>query len=134
MGSEMCIRDRDRIQQAQAEIEQFRSEVDADGKLKHPYFNEVEGQMVVIADNEMRQGIRRSYAEVYEDACWANKEVRAKKLAAEKHEEDRKRRLDTQKRRNAAGGLTGGSGHQANVPLDLEEELLMNYERMSQAN
>lgn len=59
----------------QTALDQFKGATDADGKLLHPYYSEVEPLMNSLAANA---GQTTTLQDVYDQACWASPSVRAK--------------------------------------------------------
>ena len=72
-------------QQKQAEIAQmkqtvaaFQNERDDKGQIKHPYFADVQQDIVMLAKAMQASGQPMDLAKLYEQACWTNPNVRAK--------------------------------------------------------
>ena len=70
---------------AQQNIEDFRNSKGSDGKAEHPYYSEVEQDMLAMAQAKQAVGQPLDIAELYEQAIWSNASVRAKMQAAERH-------------------------------------------------
>ena len=111
-----------RLAAKEREIEEFRESKGADGKAAHPYYAEVQNDMLAAAQAKSASGQPLDIAELYEAACWSNPSVRAKMQAAETHvaqlaqrkaEQDRATRAKT-----AAGSLAGGGGSSTEQPKD----------------
>ena len=70
---------------------------------------------------------------LYEQACWANPQVRAKMVSADKHSADQTRKADEkerlQKAKLASGGISGtGSLSQKEQPQTIEELISSVYD------
>lgn len=88
------------LQTAQRQIEQFASAVDDQGKLKYPYFDNVQPRMVAL----LQSGAASTLEEAYESAIWADPDTRtvlmseqAKREAAKRQEEAKKRAAKAEK-------------------------------------
>ncbi len=109
-------------ERAMHEIEEFKSAVDAKGTLLRPHFEDVEQDMVRLANLAMasKQPVP-SLQELYETAVWANPSTRALLRTAETQAAEQKR-VDQEKTkaaaaRKAAVSVTGapGSGQASQV-------------------
>lgn len=97
---------------AQGAIEEFKGETDGRGNLLHPFFDDVEADMLAIV-----QGLKASNKQVpplkdlYDRAVYANPETRAKLLTAQKQQEELKRTQAAKEKaanaRKAASSVTG---------------------------
>lgn len=118
--------------QTQSEIDAFANEKDASGQLKHPYFSELERDMMALAQIEISQGNRPSIADLYDRAVYANRETRSKVLAATTAEATRKaaaeRKAKAEAATRAASSVagspgSGGSPAERRGPRSLREEI-----------
>lgn len=116
----------------QAQIDAFANEKDETGALKHPYFSELERDMMVLAQIEISQGNRPSIADLYDRAVYANRETRSKLLAANQAETQRKAAAERKARAEAATRAassvagspgSGGSPAERRGPRSLREEI-----------
>ena len=111
-----------RLTAKEREIEEFRTSTGADGKAAHPYYAEVQGDMLAAAQAKSASGQPLDIAELYETACWSNPSVRAKMQAAENHSAQLAQRKAEQDRatraKTAAGSLAGGGGSSTEQPKD----------------
>ena len=117
------------------EITAFRSAQTEAGQLANPYCEEVGEDMVRLAQANVLAGQQPTIAELYEQACWANPQVRAKLIAAEKHSADQVRKTDEKARlgkaKLASGGISGaGSPSQKEQPKTIEEEISDRWDEM----
>ena len=103
---------------AQQNIEQFRNSKGADGKPAHPYYAEVEQDMLAMAQAKQAAGQPLDIAELYEQAIWSNASVRAKMQAAERHTSKQAEQQRQTRAKTAAGSLAGGGGSQTDQPKD----------------
>lgn len=90
------------------DIEQFRAATDKDGKsLLHPFFDEVEKDMSVLAQVARARGEKPNLAQLYETAVRVNPSVWAKKVAAEQSAQ--RQRTDAEARTRAANARRAGA-------------------------
>ena len=112
-------------QAAQNSIDQFRDAKDDSGNLAHPYFAEVEGDMMALAQAQISRNQPVDIATLYESAIWSNPSVRAKLQAAQNHAAEQERRQKEQelarKQAAAAGGLAGGGSGTKEQPKSTED-------------
>ena len=83
---------------AQQAVKEFASATDAEGRLTHPYFNDVRNQMVGIVQAAESTSTPVSLDEAYEQAIWANPATRPL-LQAQQSEQLDKDRQDQEKAR-----------------------------------
>ena len=111
-----------RLAAKEREIEEFRTSTGADGKAAHPYYAEVQNDMLAAAQAKSASGQPLDIAELYEAACWSNPSVRAKLQAADNHTAQLAQRKAEQGRatraKTAAGSLAGGGGSSTEQPKD----------------
>ena len=93
------------------EIDQFRTAKGPDGKLSHPYFDEVQG----VAINLLRAGVASDLNSAYEQAVYAHAPTRAKVLADQQAQqirkaEDDKRKHSEKAQKAAVSVSTSGTG------------------------
>ena len=67
------------------EINSFAAAQTEQGQPYAPYFEEVKEDMVRMAQAYGSTGQQPGLSELYEQACWANPQVRAKMVSADKH-------------------------------------------------
>lgn len=100
-------------------VEQFAGEKDAQGVLKHPHFDEVGPDVADLMRVAQMRGQQPSLQDTYDRAVHANPQVRAKVLAAQdaerqkKSEDERKAKVDAARR--ASAGNTTGQGATTSV-------------------
>lgn len=70
-----------RLDNAQQQIEAFANEKDGDGTLKHPFFADVNADMMALARVDKADGRTPSLADLYDRAVYANPQTRAKLLS-----------------------------------------------------
>ena len=104
------------LQQRQQEIEQFRTAKGPDGKLQHPYFDEVVGTAISL----LRAGAASDLASAYDAAIHANPQTRAKVLAdinaQQRREAEKAKREHAQKAVRASVGISSdGAGANGSV-------------------
>lgn len=125
-------------QRAESEATKFRSAADASGNLLHPYVDEVESDMLALAQAHARsQQPVPPIEELYERAVWANPSTRQKLLTAREQAEDKKRadqaRAKAKAAKNAGVSVTGAPGTSQASPVrnaperSLREELEENF-------
>lgn len=123
----------------QAEIDRFRAAVDDKGKALHPYFADVEDDMVALAKAMTQKGGDiPPLSDLYDQAVWMNPVTRARlkadeaaALDAQRAEAERTRaaeaRAKAAKAQRASAPVTGapgaGQAHRANGELSLREQL-----------
>lgn len=97
------------------EVEAFRGATDKDGKTPlHPHFDEVEKDMVHLAQVARARGEKPTLAQLYETAVWANPSTRAKALAAAQAAQQAKAKEEARAHaanaRRAGSSVTGSPG------------------------
>lgn len=120
-----------RAQQEQAsaslasQIETFATEKDAGGNLKHPHFDTLRERMGALITSGQAQNLN----DAYEQAAWLDPSVRKELLeqqtAAQKSEEERKRKEALDKARKAGTAPKGTAPGNQNMPDDLDG--ILNY-------
>ena len=123
-------------QQAVESLTQFRNAVGADGKPLHPFYDEVQDEMITLARARQASGQPMDIAAVYEQACWVNPSVRVKLQASERARNSLGQGAagqDIQRRARAASAGLTGTGRQTTeaVPDDLGEALAAEYDRLA---
>ena len=103
---------------AQGQITNFREEKGDDGKLSHPYYDEVYDDMLVLAQAKQQSGQPVDLAQLYEATCWSNASVRKKIQAREAWTKRQTEQQKATQQRTATGSLTGGSGSRKEQPQD----------------
>jgi hypothetical protein len=116
----------------QAQIDAFANEKDETGAAKHPYFAELEHDMMVLAQIEISQGKVPTIADLYDRAVYANRETRSKVLADQRSQASRKaaaeRKAQAERATRAASSIhgspgTGGSPAERQGPRSLRDEI-----------
>jgi hypothetical protein len=135
---EQRINQRDQAEQqqrelsTQAQIDAFANEKDETGAAKHPYFAELERDMMVLAQIEISQGKVPTIPDLYDRAVYANRETRSKVLADQRSQATRKaaaeRKAQAEKATRAASSIhgspgTGGSLAERQGPRSLRDEI-----------
>ena len=87
---------------AERQIETFSQEKDAAGNLAHPYFSELEQDMMALARLDQAQGKPIDLADLYDRAAYANRETRTKLLAASEAQAKQKAAADRKAKAAAA--------------------------------
>lgn len=133
LGGTITARDQAVQQQEQAtidaEIATFASERDDKGNLAHPYFEQVRPTMAALMGSDAGPADLKT---AYEQACYANPDVRAKIAAAEKsaaeREDARQRRKKAAAASQASSSVSGqpGARTERQPTGDLREELRAN--------
>lgn len=115
-----------------AQVDAFMAEKDAGGALKYPYFSEVRHDMATLAQIAQSQGKEPVLADLYDRAVFANPTTRAKVLAANSVEAQRKAAAERKARAEAATRASssvvgspgsGGSPAERRGPRSLREEI-----------
>lgn len=95
----------------------------------HPYFNDVQQDMLAMIETARAQGREVSLKDAYDRAVWANPTVRAQMLQAERAQEERTRREQAEAaRRNGAvlnGSPVPGANTSASNPAATVRDELM---------
>jgi hypothetical protein len=110
----------ERLSTAERQIGTFAQEKDAAGNLAHPYFSELEQDMMALARLDQAQGKTIDLADLYDRAAYANRETRAKLLAASEAQAKQKAAADRKAKaaqaQRASSSVTGspGSGQSPN--------------------
>ena len=109
------------------EIQQFSDEKDDQGNLLRPYIEEAMPLMIDFAKVATSKGEQPSLQSLYEQAVYANPELRAQLLQAEKAQEDAKRKTEAiakaKKAKDQARSIESGAGESTSEGLSLREEL-----------
>ena len=100
---------------AMQEIEQFKSAVDDKGTLLRPHFEDIEQDMVNLANSYMQaKKPVPPLSELYETAVWANKATRERMLTAQAQSEQQKQadqaKAKSAAARKASASVTGAPG------------------------
>lgn len=125
---EQRINQRDQMEQqqremsTQAQLDAFANEKDESGATKHPYFAELERDMMAIAQIEISQGKVPTIADLYDRAVYANRETRSKVLATEQAQATRKaaaeRKAQAERATRAASSINGSPGTGGSSPAE----------------
>lgn len=86
---------------AQQRVADFAKATDDGGNLKHPYFEELEADIAVLAAVKRSQGVSPENIDLhdlYEQAVWANKSTREKMQASQRQAEADARKAEDKKR------------------------------------
>lgn len=116
--------------QIQTEVQSFGSAVGNDGRLAHPYFNDVKPVMAAL----MQSGQAGTLKEAYDMACYANPNVRTAMIAAREQGQAEERRRAAEQARNASASVTGAPGHRGpGAPSNetVRQTLERNLERLN---
>jgi hypothetical protein len=99
--------------EAQRQIDHFAAEKDEQGNLKHPYFAELEPEIMRLARLDVAERKPIDLADLYDKAAYANRETRAKLLSAQSDEQKRKAAVERKAKavaaQRAASSVTGSS-------------------------
>lgn len=126
----------------QQSIEAFVLATDEHGTLKHPFYQDVESDMIPLVANMREQNPGLSNSEIleaaYEKAIWANPETRARLQGQvteqAKRENDEKRKAEAAKAKKAAlPKMTSGEAGAEPAPdqMSLRDELAARYESLA---
>src|SRR5581483_1900921 len=117
-------------ERAQQEIENFKSEKGKDGALLRPHFDDVEADMIALANAAIasKQPVP-SLSELYEKAVWSNPATREKLLTAQTQAAEAKRIAQEKAKaaaaKKASTSVTGAPGlGQATSPRTQVEQTL----------
>jgi hypothetical protein len=103
-----------RLATAKRQIDAFANEKDAEGNLKHPFFADIENDMMVQARLDMAAGKTPELSDLYDRAVYANRETRAKLLALDKENEQKRaaveRKAKAEAAKRTAVSVTGSPG------------------------
>jgi len=113
------------------EITQFADAKDESGAPRHPFFEEVFDDLLILAQAERAAGRVPKLDDLYDRAVWANPTTRARQMTSQREAEARKQAEGAKVRSAAAlragGSVTGapnGSGASPSAPKSsLREEL-----------
>jgi hypothetical protein len=93
--------------QIQTEVEAFGNAIAPDGKVAHPYFNDVKPVMAAL----MSSGQAKTLPDAYDMAVYANPQIRAGIIAQDQAKQNEARRRAAEQARGAAAPVTGAPGH-----------------------
>jgi len=109
------------------EIQSFGQQVDESGKPKHPHFENVIDDMVMLAQAERFAGREPVLSDLYDKAVWANPSIRAKIQSDQQKASEKKAieaaRAKAAKAKKAAQSVSGTSTNAQPVELGLREML-----------
>jgi hypothetical protein len=108
-----------RLGDAHRQINEFANAKDADGNLAHPFYAELEGEMMQLAYADRAAGRTPVIADLYDRAAWANPVVRDKLLASQREAEDRAQAAARKAKAEAAaraGSSVTGAPSSGQVP------------------
>lgn len=131
LRGQLTSRQRAEIKEQQAKAEQqvstFRDAKTEAGAPAHPYFADVESDMVALAQADRAAGKIPDIADLYERACWQNPSIREKLIADTKSDEQRKAMEEKRKRaakaKKASKSVSSSSGSGAPRTADKEESV-----------
>jgi len=93
--------------QIETDIQKFQTAMKPDGSVAHPHFNDVKAHMGALMTTP---GGPQSLDEAYEQACWANPQVRASLIAAHQASQESERRAAIARAQGAAVSVSGAPG------------------------
>lgn len=103
-----------RLNTAQQQIDAFAADKDGAGNPKHPFFAELEPDMMALAQLDRAMGKTPELSDLYERAVWANQDTRGKLLALQQEHEAKRaaveRKAASEAARRAAVSVAGGPG------------------------
>ena len=109
------------------QINDFISEVDENGNLKHPYYNDVIQDIYDI----ISKGSAQNLYDAYEMAIWSNRSIRDKLIAQKTQQTLELKSKNAQKSKIAAFNLKGKALPETK-DLTLREELEMRFAELNQ--
>lgn len=120
----------------QRQIDEFRNAVGADGQPLRPYYDQVEPYMIALMEAQGHRDLERAYNE----AVWANPDVRASIQAQQAAEAQRKATAEAAARAKEAqrkAGLNisarGNTGGSPVAPLSIRDSLSQTYDAVTAA-
>ncbi len=109
-------------QQGQAQVDAFAAATDDQGNPKHPYFKEVETLMEDLAEIANRRGQSPTLEQLYDQACAATPEVRAKMQSAQKAADIIERKKAAAARKQAASSVSGSPSGARSVDVQINPD------------
>jgi hypothetical protein len=104
----------ERLTSAERQIATFAAEKDGRGNLAHPFFSELESQMMELAKFDRGQGKTPDLADLYERALYSNRDTREKVLAGNESAAKQKalveRKAKAAAAQRASSSVTGSPG------------------------
>jgi hypothetical protein len=126
----------------QAEQQRIQTEVQSElgafaSNPENVHYEQVRGHMAAL----LREGTATDLKDAYDKACWVHPDIRATLLAAQRNEEEQKRKAEAKTRAEDAKrkglSITGGPGATGTKPAPdargLREELQANWDAQSSA-
>lgn len=114
-------------EEAAKRVQDFKEAKTDDGKLAHPYYDEVEQDMIKLAQADIRSGTQPDLEDLYNRAIWSNPTVREKLLAAQRHaaakEEQKRRQEKAKKAERASSSVTGSQSGETEQPTKLRDQI-----------
>ena len=115
------------VQGRVAEIDAFSKETDDNGNLLRPYVEQAMPMMISLAKVAREEGKQPSLQTLYDQAVYANPELREQVFQAEKAQEEAKRKAEAiakaKKAKEAATSIKGGAGESDAESLSIREEI-----------
>lgn len=109
--------------QIQSDIQSFQTAMKPDGSVEHPYFNDVRAHMAALMQTP---GGPTSLKDAYDQACWANPNVRVAILKEQETAKEAERRQAIARAQGAAvsvSGAPGVNGAQPRAAQSVSDEL-----------
>lgn len=100
--------------QIQSDIQSFQTALKPDGSVEHPYFNDVRAHMAALMRTP---GGPATLKEAYDQACWANPNVRAAILKEQEAAKEAERKQAIARAQGAAVSVSGAPGVNGAQPL-----------------
>ncbi|MBQ4155722.1 MAG: hypothetical protein IJD90_02840 [Clostridia bacterium] len=117
--------DSQRQERTAQEYQEFVNAKDDKGNSKHPYFEEVKGEMI----NLLKAGMAKNLEDAYNQAIWRVEEIRNKIIASQTGARLEQKATEAQKAKAASFDPTSKKEATPKV-LSLREELERNYDKL----
>ena len=105
------------ISQAAQTIESFAHEKDEYGRLKRPYFPEVESDMAALAQVWKSQGRQIDLNQLYESAVYSRPDLRESVLKSQNSKALRKKASDAERAKKAGSSISGKGTAKPDEPV-----------------
>lgn len=125
----------ERAVQIQTQVESFKSETTPEGSPKYPHFEKLRGTMGDLIRISGQKGQALSIAEAYEQAAWADKDIRQEILSAQQKAAEKKSEAERKAKAEAAKKAKGlgvkGAAPTTGKPKSIADELSEGWDRAS---
>ena len=123
-AQQAALRDQAAVAQSMRQrVADFATAAGEDGTPSHPYFGEVEAQMAALAQADVARGVQPDLEALYDQACYANPNVRQRILADQNAQATVQRQRTNAGKRRAGKGISGAGSSSKEQPTSIRDIL-----------